>query len=307
MSGTVGLPNNVRGNIIGGWVGIGSGKAKLIGGWVGDSSNHPKQIYSTETSHGEKVFTASETWTVPLGVTKIDIFCIGGAGGSCEPSRCYQSGSTYDYEGGYGQDDNTSETIQAIGGSGYTKTVLQASVTPGETLAVSVGTRGNDGAGREVFDGTTDRTSYAATRGGTSSVYRGSTSLCSADGGYPASTPNPASTSAPSSSDTTVTKGGNGGSGGRSAGLYAWRYNYNTGAYVSPSWARRVHGTNGSNGGNATANGEYENLVNGRTSSWSISSSNLATGQGSTTKTFGEQGGTLYDNFGESGTVIIRW
>lgn len=309
MSGTVGLPNNVRGNIIGGWVGINGGKAKLIGGWVGDSSNHPKQIYSTETSHGEKVFTASDTWEVPSGVTKIDIFCVGGAGGNCERSYCYaEHGSLVDSESGYGVDyELDGQEALTYGGSGYTHTESQVTVTPGETLVVSVGSVGSRGHGREYYNGTTQRTSQAATDGGASGVYRGSTALCTAAGGKKASTPNPASSSTPGSSETTVTKGGNGGSGGKSTGLYYWKYNYNTSAYVSPSWARRVNGANGSDGGNATASGVYENFYNGQSYSWTVASSSLATGQGTTTKAFGESGGTQYDNFGEDGTVIIRW
>lgn len=302
--GHVGVSNAPE-NLIAGHVGVSGVPKKLIKGWIGDENNVPKLFY-TGVSHGEDVITSSGTWTVPTGVTKIDIFCVGGSGGNCFPSRYEGSSGSYDTQSGYGNDYDEWRDYYAWGGSGYTSTALQVLVTPGETLVVSTGGKGSDGSGKVIISGETTA-KYDAGRGGTSSVNRGATVLCSAQGGYPAATPADASSSVPGSSDTTVTKGGNGGSGGRSAGLYFRKYNWQSDVFVSPSWARRVNGTNGSNGGNATASGEYENFYNGSTSSWSVSSSNLATGQGSTTRAFGEQGGTLYDNFGEGGTVIIRW
>lgn len=309
MSLKIGANNNIPKDMVGAWIGNASNvPKKILNMWIGDASNQPKLFYTAETPHGQQVFTSSDTFTVPSGVSKIDIFCVGGAGGCCDESYCYtEHGNLIDSQSGYGEDFDISGGNLTYGGSGYTHTESQVAVTAGETLIVTVGSVGSRGCGRSVTNGTTDRTSQAASDGGTSGVYRGSTALCTATGGKKASTPNPSSSSTPQESDTTVTKGGNGGSGGKSTGLYYWKYNYNTSAYVSPSWARRVRGTNGSNGGNATANGQYENFYSGQTYSWTVPSSSLATGQGSTTKAFGESSGTLYDNFGESGTVIIRW
>ena len=309
--GVVGLSNNARGKLIGGWVGINGSKAKLIKGWVGDENNKPKLIYTAEVVHGEQVFTSSGTFTVPSGVSKIDIFCVGGAGGNCDKSY-YEatSGNTYLYNGmGGDHASSTSDCHPAIaqGGSGYTHTEMQVSVSSGETLTVAIGAKGTDGTGRQYEDGTVIKSASDATDGGTSGVYRGATTLCSASGGKKASSPLTATSSTPSSGDTTVTKGGDGGSGGRSAGLWSRKENATTWDEMSPSWSRDVHGFNGYDGGNATAYGQYENYYNGQSYSWTVNSSSLASGQGTTTKAFGESGGTQYDNFGSSGTVIIRW
>ena len=59
---------------------------------------------------------SSSTFTVPRGVHKIDVFCVGGGGASTSFSV---------WAGG--------------GGGGYTSTVLGASVTPGDTIPVVVG------------------------------------------------------------------------------------------------------------------------------------------------------------------------
>ena len=322
--GHVGGTSNVPKNLIGGWVGGDSNAPKkLLKGWIGDEGNVPKLFFSGEI-HGEVVFTESDTWVVPVGVTKIDIFCVGGAGGCCAPSAWEKiSGGGYsDFylkQNLYGIDHENEGTVGADswnincgawGGSGYTTTQLQVTVTPGETLTISVGSYGGDGNGKHVVDGETYDNAQAAGRGGTSSVKRGTTSLCAANGGYGASTPTEATSTSPGSGATTVTKGGNGGSGGRSAGLCSLYLNYSQDEYASPSWSRDVRGLNGSDGGNGSAEdgtGKYNNWYSGSSTNWSVGSSNFASGQGSTTKAFGEAGGVLYDNFGEAGTVIIRW
>ena len=40
----------------------------------------PKSCYSG-VKPGETIFTSSSTFTVPKGVKKIDVFCVGGGGG----------------------------------------------------------------------------------------------------------------------------------------------------------------------------------------------------------------------------------
>ena len=64
------------------------------------------------------IYESSSTFTVPKGVKKIDVFCVGGGGG--------RKGSS-------------------AAGGGYTTTVLGASVTPGQQLSVVVGAGGDTG------------------------------------------------------------------------------------------------------------------------------------------------------------------
>lgn len=79
---------------------------------------------------GSKTFTSSGSMSVPSGVTQIQIFGVGGGGAG---------GKADGYCGGGG-------------GGGYTKTV-EASVSPGQTIAVTIGSGGG-------------ASSYSAQRGG---------------------------------------------------------------------------------------------------------------------------------------------
>lgn len=69
-----------------------------------------------------KIFTYSQNWVAPANVTKVDIFCVGG-------------GAAGSAGGNYGGDG---------GGGGYTKTLLKANVTPGQTYSVIVGLGGTN-------------------------------------------------------------------------------------------------------------------------------------------------------------------
>ena len=101
---------------------------------------------------GQKDFLSSASWTVPTDVTSVSIVCVGGgaAGGSINSS----------YSGGGG----------AGGSLAYANNV---SVTPGETLSVTVGA---GGLGQSRNSGTSNS-------GGLSRVRRGGTTLCQAAGG----------------------------------------------------------------------------------------------------------------------------
>lgn len=130
---------------------------------------------------GKKTFSAGATWKVPDDVYSVDAFVVGGGGGS---AASYKDGGYIDLSRSGG------------GGGGYTakKTF---SVTPGESLTVTVGAGGKgknydkNGAG------------YGG-NGGASSVKRGSTTLVSASGGKGGYTDGATGKGA----------GGNGGSGG---------------------------------------------------------------------------------------------
>ena len=100
--------------------------------------------------------TSSKNYTIPAGYNLVDIFCVGGGGG-----------------GGRGQ-DGTSTTAGyggGGGGGGYTKTVKNIAVSTGQVLSCVIG------------DGGYANSASGIRNGGTSSVSRSGTVLCSADGG----------------------------------------------------------------------------------------------------------------------------
>lgn len=81
-------------------------------------------------------FTSSDSWEVPAGVTSIDVIVVGGGGGGGAgryggeinpPTTCFGGG------GGGG------------GGSGYKTEENSVSVTPGQTLTITVGSGGSGG------------------------------------------------------------------------------------------------------------------------------------------------------------------
>lgn len=67
----------------------------------------------------------SQNWTVPEGVTSVDVFLVGGGGGGCFASH--------------------SNTPNAGGGGGYTKLFKNLSVTPGDIIPIIIGAGGNGG------------------------------------------------------------------------------------------------------------------------------------------------------------------
>ena len=104
---------------------------------------------------------SSSTFTVPKGVKKIDVFCVGGGGGGSSEYSNFGgavggTGTFYVYEGGYG------------GGGGYTSTKLGVDVNPGDIIAVTVGAGGagdgKNGSASSVGD-------ICSAKGGTGGVY----------------------------------------------------------------------------------------------------------------------------------------
>lgn len=212
---------------------------------------------------GEIVVTKSGDVTIPTGVTSVDIFCVGGGGGA----GGWFYADRYDSE----WNNNYDMFYGGGGGGGYTSTVFDVPVTPGETLTVTIGAGGQCGRSYYYYsdpDGSDSRGSDSALTnggaGGTTSVKRNGTTLCSASGGSGGEKANPHSG-----------KGGNGGDGG-SGGC--------AGGYDDPSYYGTdlvynggVNGGNGDNGYDTTG----------------------GTGQGSTTRAFGESNGTLYSDGGD--------
>jgi len=141
--------------------------------------------FSVASAAVDAVFTTAGTysWTVPAGVTSINALAIGGGG-----SSGYSNGNA---GGG--------------GGLSYTNAI---SVTPGETITVTVGGPGAYGSS----------TTRATRTGGNSSVSRGATVLVTAGGGG-GSFGFETGTNSPSSGGTGT--GGNGGSGAEGNSNYA--------------------------------------------------------------------------------------
>lgn len=81
---------------------------------------------------GSQTFTSSGTFTVPAGVSSIDVFLVGGGGGGDigENSRITDEPPYYSGPGG---------------GGGYTITQKGVSVTPGEKCSVVIGAGGTQG------------------------------------------------------------------------------------------------------------------------------------------------------------------
>lgn len=94
--------------------------------------------------------TNTKNYTIPEGYTMADIFCVGGGGA-----------------GGI-QGLSNGENGGGGGGGGYTATSLNIGITAGQVLNCSVGSGASSG------------------RGGTTSVLRSGSILCTADGGYSA-------------------------------------------------------------------------------------------------------------------------
>ncbi len=163
---------------------------------------------------GDVIFTNSGNFTIPFGVTTIDVFLVGGG-----------AGSSTEYDEGYGG-----------AGGGYTLTEKSFAVTPGDTASVLVGAGGVGG---------TD---------GSPSTFTIASKTLTANGGK-------------------VCKkavGGAGGSGGGGGGQY-----------------QIVAGNGGSDGSDGFASTPYNNGTQAFTYEGGL-------GQKSTTRAFGESGGTLY-------------
>ena len=167
------------------------------------------------------------------GTKSVDLFAVGGGGGS-----------------GTGG-----------GGGGYTTTVRAQMMTGGTDYTVTIG---EGGAGNSNGTGS---------RGGTSSVAAGVTTLVSAAGGYGGV------------SGTRRRSGGNGGSGGGG------------GSYGSDGTSG--HHPRGGLGGSDGANGK-----NATDSTQSSYNGYGGTGQGTTTRAFGESTGEIFAGGGNGGNYI---
>ena len=180
---TGGYPSNINDHRVytghGSNYNLGASTSAIIGGlspnntyyfraWVycntseGDLYSNYSQATAATKPQGQQTFTSSGIFTVPSGVTQIDIFCVGGGGGGSQNN--YISSRE---EGGSG------------GGGGYTRTIKKISVIPGTQYTVTVGA---GAAGGDSNTNNSDISWSNVRRGGTSSVG----SLCSSAGGFTA-------------------------------------------------------------------------------------------------------------------------
>lgn len=211
--------------------------------WTGGRyySQNPEgsaSIYNT-TSHGNTTLTGSTRWTVPAGCNYVTAFLVGGGGGLSWP---WMSTST--------------KAISSGAAGGYTKT-QGFSVTPGETLSITVGA-GSTG------------------NGGTSAIYHQNGSLIVSAGGGGAGSIRTWS----SGSDKHSISGGAGGSGG------------GAGEANHPKSAGNDGSAYAGNGGSDGSNGGYSGYTQFDSNGDPYSRDTMAggSGQGYSTKAWGNQG-----------------
>ena len=155
-------------------------------------SSVPNRSEKISQLSNDAIFTSigSTDWTVPSGVYKISVVCIGGGGGA--------SGSNI---------AANPRLAGTGGGGGALRYVNNIDVTPGETLTVTVGSGGNGG-----YNPPNSWIEGPGGNGQTSSLSRSGTILCSAAGGKGGSVPVPGGGGA--GGNTGIGTGGNGGNGG---------------------------------------------------------------------------------------------
>lgn len=173
------------------------------------------------------------TFTDLRGTSAIDLFLVGGGGGSNSKTVSTDYGTVH--SGG--------------GGGGYTKTQKSVSVSANSAISVSIGAGGGAGSSGGTTTVKVNGSSYSASGGaaGGAPYWNGSNTVCGA--------------------------GGSGGSGGGAA---------SSGGFAG--------GSGGSNGGNGSG---------GRSNVFPTSSA--GSGQGTTTRAFGESSGELYSYGGSGG------
>lgn len=199
---------------------------------VDDSGN---EITSTTTNNWNiRLLTSGTlTFTDLRGTSTIDLFLVGGGGGS--PSKTTPTDYGTVHSGG--------------AGGGYTKTQKSVSVSANSAIDVSIGAGGGAGSSGGTTTVKVNGTAHSASGGnaGGAPYWNGSNTVCGA--------------------------GGSGGSGGGSA---------SSGGFAG--------GSGGINGGNGSS---------GKSNVFPVSSA--GSGQGTTTRAFGESSGELFSYGGSGG------
>lgn len=303
----IGVQNLAR-KVIGGDIGVNDIARKILRAYIGDEDSKARLFYETRVN-GEIYFddtSAEISWIVPSGCTKIDIFCVGGGGGG---GGMRSTITHYDTSSQEGFDQDVS--YGSCGGSGYTATALNVSVTPGENLKIKVGAGGTRGLNCIVEDGvSTGDVSLPANEtdggdGGQSYVKRGSTSLAIANGGKGG-----IRNLGWDEYQPMYCNGVDGGNGSGCGGGFGESYRYsksqqrvtqdNIRKYyqASPYDDSIFHGAHGTNGGNGgLVNGINYNAVTGQ-ASYEYNRGVGGTGQGSNTCKYGNSSGEVFSTIG---------
>lgn len=113
--------------------------------------------YSGSTDRKKIEITATGSFVVPAGVTRLAVFAVGGGGG-----------------GGAGYGSTTTVYAGGTPGAGGTVAEQIITVTPGETLTITIGQGGA---------GASNQNSVPGSDGGATTVARGATTLVTAAGG----------------------------------------------------------------------------------------------------------------------------
>lgn len=140
------------------WNYITTNTGRLYGSYVQASANNV-------VVHGQQVFTSSGTFTVPVGVTSVDLFGVGGGGGG--NSNTFPSNHDGSRPGGGG------------GGGGYTTSLKGLGVSSGQVFNINIGSGGAGGVAKwsspwDVLFGK---------NGGDTTILRNGTLLLTAAGG----------------------------------------------------------------------------------------------------------------------------
>ena len=179
--------------------------------------------------------TGTSSWTVPNGVTSISAVAVGAGGGGF---------------GYWNYDANTIRTMTS-GAGGDLRWVEDVTVTPGETLTVTVGAKGDKAS---VSGGAYGNYTNNSTAGGSSSIARDTTILLRGKGG---------SASGQTNSDSNVGDGGAIG-GGMQSGQIMSHYG---GAGGGGASGYQGDGTTGAPGGGSQYNWYYAGTPQGGSAS----------------------------------------
>lgn len=286
-------------------------KVKKI--YIGDANGKARLAYTSSVPAGEVIFTSSQIWTVPDGVSKVDIFMIGGGASGAKGNGVYSgTGSWYRY------------AYSGVGGcSGKTMTLKNISVTPNSQISVVVGSGGavRDSSGEQVVNngGNSSFGSYSVEGGtaktggsgggGSAQAKDGSISFSEyyrTDGASDGGTPTPVANNSQiiSTGQGTTTRAWGEPTGtlyaGGGGGGAAWALNNNP---ESGGWSTyRFKGGAGGAGGGGTG-GDYRNSEPATSGTPNTGSG----GGGGGARAYSQYGYAYSSGAGGSGLVIVKW
>lgn len=244
---------------------------------AGDVYSGYLQTTAATRGRGQQIFTSSGTFTVPANTSFIDVFCVGGGGG-----------------GNTGNSNVNAHSGGGGGGGGYTATKKSVAVSSGQQYVVTVG-NGDPGSNKDS-SALSNSLSYSYSqlnRGGTSSFGN----LVIAKGGFRGNC-------GATSSTYGFGEGGSGGSGGgdecgiSKPGISSsWHQGGQDGSnfryYDGEEYWSKTHYTIAEIEALSTDRKKVQSALDGY-------------GQGTTTRAFGENNGTLYSSGGGGGATWYR-